>query len=73
MFPIITNESVLQINDKFRINCCQSFVVDDTHAITDFEISPDDGNTWFSVFNDGDKEQWFLDWAYSLEGIKVIN
>ncbi len=64
LFPVVTAESELQVNDKTRIDCSMSFASKGSPEISSITISPYSGATAVSVF-DSDKENWFLDWSYS--------
>jgi hypothetical protein len=68
LFPSLSIERVLQVEEKTRLDASLSFVTDD-EEITDVLISPDN-ITFMSVFNGGDNEKWFLDWAYESDGFK---
>ena len=64
------NEEIIQVNDKTRIDVSDSFV--SGTAITDIEIQPSADDDFISVFN-SDQDLWYLDWAYSSSGEKVIS
>lgn len=70
IFPSLTLETTLQIDDKTRLDASLSFATTG-ETITNIEIEPEVGVGFISVFNI-DKEKWFLDYAYELEGIKTI-
>jgi len=70
LFPSLSIERVLQVEEKTRLNASLSFVTDD-EEVTDVLISPDN-ITFISVFNSGDNEKWFLDWAYEADGFKDV-
>jgi len=70
LFPSLTNlESVIQVDDKLRLNASNSFAPDEN--ITDVLIEPELGAGFISVFN-SDKDKWYLDWAYELDGMKTV-
>jgi hypothetical protein len=64
------NESVLQVNDKTRIDVSGSFV--SSGVVTDVEIQPESTGDFISVFN-ANQSKWFLDWAYETDGVKTIS
>ena len=66
LFPSLTFERVLQVEEKTRLDASKSFVTDD-EVITDVQIKPSSTDLFISVFNGGDDEKWFLDWAYELD------
>lgn len=70
IFPNLEVESILQVNDKTRINATKSYVSKDETAITLVEIDPGDG-TFRTVTGSGSKD-WFLDWEYSTDGEKTV-
>lgn len=72
LFPKLTFENVLQVEEKTRLNASLSFVTDD-EEILDVLIEPESGNGFISVYNAGDNEKWFLDWAYSSEGMTDVS
>ena len=69
IFPSLSYETVLQVEDKTRLNASLSFSNSD--SITDVLIEPEAGAGFISVFN-SDNTKWFLDWAYETDGIKTI-
>ena len=69
IFPKLNLETVLQVEDKTRLNASRSFVSDG--AVTDVLIEPELGAGFISVFN-SDEEKWFLDWAYQTDGEKTV-
>lgn len=71
LFPSITFERVLQIEEKTRLDSGRSFVTDD-EVITDILIQPSATDAFISVYNGGDTDKWFLDWAYEVDGFKDI-
>jgi len=64
------NEQIIQVSDKTRIDVSDTFVSGD--AITDIAIKPEASESFISVFN-ADTDKWYLDWAYSTNGSKVIS
>lgn len=73
IFPKLSMEPVLQVNDKTRIKANLSFVSADETAITNVEIEPDAGAGYISVFNSGNTDKWYLDWSYSTNGDKTVS
>lgn len=69
IFPKLTLETVLQVEDKTRINASMSFVSSDN--ITDVLIKPEASESFISVLNT-DNEKWYLDWAYTVGAIKTV-
>lgn len=65
------NESIIQTDDKTRIDVSKSFVSGD--AITDILVKPENSENFISVFNNGDQDYWFLDWSYATAGEKIIS
>lgn len=72
IFPSLTLESVLQVDDKTRLIASMSFVTND-ETITDVEIQPEASESFISVFNSGDDDRWYLDWAYEIDGLKDVS
>jgi hypothetical protein len=70
IFPSLSFENVLQVDDKTRLNASKSFVTAG-ETVTNVEIQPESGESFYSVYN-SDDDKWFLDWAYETEGIKTI-
>ena len=62
IFAHIEVESVLQINDKTRLNASKSFS-NTVGEITLIEIQPSGSESFFDVTNTG-----YLDWSYSTDG-----
>lgn len=70
IFPSLTLETVLQVDDKTRLNGQLSFV-NQGEVISDILIQPEASEAFISVMNT-DKRKWYLDWAYSTDGIKTV-
>ena len=70
IFPSLSLETVLQVEDKTRINASRSFV-NNNEIISDVLIQPEATEAFISVFN-ADSEKWFLDWAYITDGLKDV-
>jgi hypothetical protein len=69
IFLSCIRESLVQVNDKTRIDVSKSFV--SGSGITGISIKPDAAGAFISVYNIN-QEKWFLDWAYSTGGTKTI-
>lgn len=70
IFPSLTLEKVLQVNDKTRFDASRSFV-NNSETVTDVLIEADTGEGFISVFN-SDSDKWYLDWAYETDGTKNV-
>lgn len=71
IFPSLSFENVLQVDDKTRLNASKSFVTAG-ETVTNVEIQPESSESFYSIYN-SDDDKWFLDWAYETEGIKTIS
>jgi hypothetical protein len=71
VFPKITFETVMQVDDKIRLDASLSFI-NDSINVTDVEIEPESGAGFVSVYNT-DKTKWYLDWAYETDGFKDLS
>ena len=73
IFPSLTLEKVVQIEDKLRFDASKSFVSKGavTETITDVLIQPEASESFISVF-DADSDKWYLDWAYTTDGTKTV-
>ena len=71
LFPSMTFETVLQVDEKTRLDAGRSFVTDD-EVIIDVLIQPSASDSFISVFNNGDSEKWVLDWAYDVDEFKDV-
>lgn len=71
VFPKLTLETVLQVDDKTRLEAIDSFATQG-ETITDVEIEPEVGAGYISVY-DTDNEKWYLDWAYETDGVKTVS
>ena len=69
IFPKLTLETTLQVEDKTRLNASMSFISDAN--VTDVLIQPEASESFISVY-DTDSDKWFLDWAYTTDGIKTV-
>lgn len=66
IFPVLELESVLQVNDKTRLNGSKSYVTDDEAAITLVRIDPD-GSGFIDV-----TQNRYLDYQYDTGGTKTV-
>jgi hypothetical protein len=72
LFPKLSFETVMQIEDKLRLDASLSFANDDEN-ITDVLIEPEAGNGFISVYNAGNTSKWYLNWAYETNGFKDVS
>lgn len=70
IFPKLSLERIIQVDDKIRLNASQSFVTQG-EVLEDVLIKPEASEDFISVFN-SNNEKWFLDWAYDVAGDKVV-
>lgn len=68
--PSLSIETVLQVDDKTRLNARNSFASNDGN-ITDVLIQPEASEAFISVFN-SDSDRWYLDWSYETDGTKDV-
>jgi len=72
IFPSLTLETTVQVEDKLRLDASLSFVSGGgAETITDVLIQPEATESFISVYN-SDNEKWFLDWAYITDGAKTV-
>lgn len=71
MFPNLHFESILQVNDKTRLDASTSYVSKDEVALTSVEIEPEAAAGFISVF-DANSNNWFLDYQYATDGTKAV-
>lgn len=76
IFPKLTLENIVQVDDKTRLDGSLSFITKDEADITLVEIEPDTGAGFIDVTGNLDRpeanKQWYLDWAYSSDGDKSV-
>lgn len=70
VFPSLTIENVIQVDDKLRIDASLSFS-NNGETITDVLIQPEASESFISVYNTNE-DKWYLDWAYELDGTKDV-
>ena len=63
IFPKLTFETVLQVDEKTRLDASLSFATD-SDVIADVLIKPHSDADFISVYNNNNKDRWFIDWAY---------
>lgn len=71
IFGNIELESVVQTNDKTRLNCTKSFISKDETPITLVRIKPEASGSFIQVGTTLQKD-YYLDWEYSTAGTKVV-
>ena len=73
LFPKIDADTLVQIQDMFRIDASKSFATAG-EDITEVNIYPDFANNPATVYDvfDPDQECWFLDWAYEADAEYTI-
>lgn len=64
IFPEIKAESVIQVEDKIRLDASMSFVDKSEAAITLVEIEPESGSGFVNVTGTKARD-WYLDWKYA--------
>jgi len=67
IFPILTLEPTLQVDDKTRLDGVKSYVTPDETAVTVVSIEPEASAGFIDVTSDK-----FLDWSYATEGTKTV-
>lgn len=77
LFPIIDCDSIVQVDDKFRIDASKSYKNPNESAISAVEIEPHTGLGFINITGDLTKPnpelRWFLDYQYSSAGAKVVS
>lgn len=74
IFPKIECDQVVQVNDKFRIDCSKSYISKDEDPITKVEIEPEAGAGFIEVQGTPiSSRNFWLDWEYQTAGTKVIS
>lgn len=73
IFGNIELESVVQLNDKTRINCSKTFVSKGSPAITLVRIKPEATGSFITVSaSPVASKDFYLDWQYSTAGTKTV-
>lgn len=70
IFPKIEVDKLVRENDGLRIET-RSSIIRDYNQVKDILVNPDD-TVFISVYSNGDRDEWFLDWAYSVPGIYSV-
>lgn len=68
IFGNLDLETIVQVNDKTRLDASKSFISTDEAAITLLEIEPEAAAGFVDVTSNQ-----FLDWQYSTDGDKVVS
>ncbi len=71
LFPKLNSESIIQVNDKIRLDASQSYVDKSEAALTVVEVEPEAAAGFISVF-DTNQNNWYLDYQYATDGAKVV-
>lgn len=67
-------ESVVQVNDKTRLDASKSFISKTEAAITLVQIEAESGSGFVTVSGTGlTSKDWYLDWEYATAGAKVVS
>lgn len=72
VFPKLTFDTVLQIDEKIRLDAGLTFSPDADH-IKDIEIQPEPSEDFVSVWVNSQPSKWYLDWAYETGGLKDVS
>lgn len=72
IFPHIRVESVVQVNDRIRIDATRSYTTKDEAAVSLVEIEPEAGFGFIDVTGANIKD-WFLDFQFATDGTKSIS
>jgi len=70
-FPQLFTELLARVDDSIRLDATHSFASNE--VITNVEIETAAAAGFVSVFNAGDSRLWYLDFAYSTAGTKVVS
>lgn len=74
-FIDIDSESIIQLNDRLRINLKKSAGTNDQSPVSKVEVRPYGAASFIQVSDNMmplDNTKWFLDWEYDSIGSKVI-
>lgn len=73
IFGNIELESMVQVNDKTRINCSKSFVSKDNASVTLVRIKPESTGSFITVSGSPVlAKDFILDWEYATSGTKTV-
>jgi hypothetical protein len=75
MFIVLNHDIVAQIGDSVRISAVKTYAPKGSPAITKVEIEPEVGAGFVDVTGVApiNPKNWFLDWIYLIDGVKVGN
>lgn len=68
IFPKLSLENILQVDDKTRLDGTKSFITVDEAAITLVEIEPEAAAGFIDVTSNS-----YLDWSYATDGTKTVS
>lgn len=72
IFPSLTLVTVIQVEDKIRLDASLSFISGGTsEVITDILIQPEASESFISVYSI-DARKRYLDWAYTTDEMKTV-
>jgi hypothetical protein len=71
IFPYAELESIVQVDDKTRIDATKSFKSKDEAAVSLVRIKPEASGAFITVTGTTSKD-WYLDWSYATAGSKVV-
>lgn len=73
IFGVLQLETVVQTNDKTRLDATKSFPSKEHAAITLVRIKPSAADSFITVNGTGTTtKDWFIDWQYSSAGTKTV-
>jgi hypothetical protein len=74
IFPKIEAATVVQVSDKFRIDCTKTYISKGEAAITLVRVEPEEGAGFINITGAApiQPKNWFLDWEYSSPGEKIV-
>lgn len=72
IFGVIDSDSLVQVDDKLRIDVSKSYVSKEEAAVTLIEVQPSASDAFIDVTGSNSKD-WFLDWQYSTDGTAVVS
>lgn len=76
IFGILDFDSIVQVDEKIRLDASRSFITKDESAITLVEIEPYAGFGFVEVYSTlgaQAQEDWYLDTGYTSAGSKVVS
>lgn len=72
IFPIIESDDIVQVDDKFRINCSKTYISKGEAAITLVEIDPGTGTFVPVTGSPVSSKNWFMDFQHGTVGAKTV-